>query len=272
MVSSFSPLSSTTFSCSCRKLHIESSSGRSAHPSMRTARRPALVLLSMATVATGTPRGICTIESSESLPDSAVVLTGTPMTGTGVMAATMPGKCAAPPAPAMITLIPRSGADCANSYILAGVRCAETMVSSKGTPKRVNSSAAPFMTGRSESEPMMIDTSGAFGLAGTAGTRPWTILTRLRSSTAEVPTKVMCPIFLFFFTPSFPYQCTLAPSTARARLHMASASFKPSASSASPSMLSITAACTFILVLPSGMPMTARRWFSNWQQSEASMV
>ena len=34
--------------------------------------------------------------------------TGTPITGKIVFAATMPGKCAAPPAPAMITLIPRA--------------------------------------------------------------------------------------------------------------------------------------------------------------------
>ncbi len=34
-------------------------------------------------------------------------LTGTPITGKGLMEATIPGKCAAPPAPAMITFIPR---------------------------------------------------------------------------------------------------------------------------------------------------------------------
>ena len=34
----------------------------------------------MATVATGTPFGICTIDSSESRPCNAVVLTGTPIT------------------------------------------------------------------------------------------------------------------------------------------------------------------------------------------------
>ena len=36
--------------------------------------------------------------------DSAFDSTGTPKTGSGVMAAVMPGRCAAPPAPAMITL------------------------------------------------------------------------------------------------------------------------------------------------------------------------
>jgi hypothetical protein len=47
--------------------------------------------------------GIWTMESKESLPLKIEVLTGTPMTGRGVIAATIPGKCAAPPAPAMMT-------------------------------------------------------------------------------------------------------------------------------------------------------------------------
>ena len=64
----------------------------------------------MATVATGTPAGICTMESSESCPERLEVFTGTPMTGSGVMAAAIPGRCAAPPAPAMITRKPRSTA------------------------------------------------------------------------------------------------------------------------------------------------------------------
>ena len=55
------------------------------------------------------PAGICTIESSESSPDSALLWTGTPSTGSGVLAAIMPGRCAAPPAPAMITLKPAPG-------------------------------------------------------------------------------------------------------------------------------------------------------------------
>ena len=37
---------------------------------MRTASRPAFAALWIATVATGTPFGICTMESSESLPES----------------------------------------------------------------------------------------------------------------------------------------------------------------------------------------------------------
>ena len=48
----------------------------------------------------------------------------------------------------------------------AGVRCAETTVSSNGTPNFSRISAASFIVGRSESLPMMIPTSG--GTAGSA--------------------------------------------------------------------------------------------------------
>ena len=64
----------------------------------------------IAMVATGTPPGICAIDSSESSPDSALLCTGTPTTGTVVKAATIPGRWAAPPAPAMIASMPRSAA------------------------------------------------------------------------------------------------------------------------------------------------------------------
>ncbi|KAG0942168.1 hypothetical protein G6F68_021642 [Rhizopus microsporus] len=64
----------------------------------------------MAKVATGMPAGICTIDSSESMPLRALDCTGTPSTGTAVLAAIMPGRCAAPPAPAMIARRPRGPA------------------------------------------------------------------------------------------------------------------------------------------------------------------
>ena len=51
----------------------------------------------IASVPTGTPAGICTIESSESTPLSAADSTGTPSTGRSVFAAVIPGRCAAPP-------------------------------------------------------------------------------------------------------------------------------------------------------------------------------
>ena len=52
-------------------------------------------------IATGTPAGICTIDSSESSPSRRSRGTGTPMTGSGVSDAVMPGRCAAPPTPAV---------------------------------------------------------------------------------------------------------------------------------------------------------------------------
>ena len=61
----------------------------------------------IASVPTGMPAGICTIESRLSMPLSAWHSTGTPSTGSGVQAAHMPGRCAAPPAPAMMTFSPR---------------------------------------------------------------------------------------------------------------------------------------------------------------------
>ncbi len=44
------------------------------------------------TVATGTPAGICTIDSSESIPSRYFSGTGTPITGSGVTDASMPGQ------------------------------------------------------------------------------------------------------------------------------------------------------------------------------------
>jgi hypothetical protein len=64
----------------------------------------------MATVATGMPRGIWTIDRSESIPPRCWVGIGTPTTGSIVLAASMPGRCAAPPAPATMTRMPRSRA------------------------------------------------------------------------------------------------------------------------------------------------------------------
>ena len=48
----------------------------------------------MDTVATGTPAGICTMESRESMPSRCFSGTGTPITGSGVREASMPGRWA----------------------------------------------------------------------------------------------------------------------------------------------------------------------------------
>ena len=73
---------------------------------------PALVApgLPIDTVATGTPGGIWTVDSSASSPFSADESIGTPITGSVVCAATTPARCAAAPAPTMKTLTPRPGA------------------------------------------------------------------------------------------------------------------------------------------------------------------
>src|SRR5262249_52281536 len=76
--------------------------------STAAARSAALVApaLPIASVPTGTPPGICMIDNSESLPFRVWVFIGTPNTGSGVIDAVIPGRWAAPPAPAMITLKP----------------------------------------------------------------------------------------------------------------------------------------------------------------------
>ena len=78
---------------------------------MLAASRPAFFApgTPIASVPTATPAGICAMERSESIPLSAFDSTGTPSTGSHVCAAIIPGKCAAPPAPAMMTRNPRSG-------------------------------------------------------------------------------------------------------------------------------------------------------------------
>jgi hypothetical protein len=114
----------------------------------------------IASVATGIPAGICTIDSSESSPFNAFDCTGTPSTGRLVFAAVMPGRCAAPPAPAISTSRPRSRAEPAYSNNRSGVRCADTTRTSCGTPSFSSVSEAGFSVSQSEVEPMMMPTSG----------------------------------------------------------------------------------------------------------------
>lgn len=102
--------SRTRWACSCWKASIRRASAGSEAARMRTASSPALRAPPTDTVATGTPAGICTMDSSESNPPRCASATGTPITGSTVAEATMPGRCAAPPAPAMITFSPRLAA------------------------------------------------------------------------------------------------------------------------------------------------------------------
>src|SRR3972149_5539990 len=82
----------------------------------------------METVATGTPAGICTVERRASSPFKALESMGTPITGNVVFAAMNPARCAACPAPAMITFIPLFSAVAAISNVLSGALCAEDTV------------------------------------------------------------------------------------------------------------------------------------------------
>ena len=86
-----------------------------------TANKPAFIAASTPTVATGIPGGICTIASNASMPINVAEI-GTPITGTVVDAAITPGKCAAMPAAAIITSMPRPAAPFANSSTSTGVR------------------------------------------------------------------------------------------------------------------------------------------------------
>src|SRR5262245_38900144 len=72
----------------------------------------------------------------------------------------MPGRCAAPPAPAMITSRPRLAAELAYSAIHAGVRCADTTRHSCGTAKRDSTSSAGFIVSQSDLLPMITPTRG----------------------------------------------------------------------------------------------------------------
>ena len=76
----------------------------------------------MAKVAVGIPAGIWTIERRESIPFKHLDLTGTPKTGMVVMEAVIPGKCAAPPAPAIMHFKPLDSAVFAYSKRRSGVR------------------------------------------------------------------------------------------------------------------------------------------------------
>ena len=116
--------------------------------------------LPTASAPTGTPRGICTIESNESRPFSRRDFTGTPSTGKRVFAAVMPGRCAAPPAPAIITSRPRSTALDAYSNSRSGVRWAETTRTSNPTPRASRVVVVCDIVGQSDLDPMMTPTNG----------------------------------------------------------------------------------------------------------------
>lgn len=81
------------------------------------------------------PLGIWTMLYRLSTPSSELPLTGTPMTGRTVCAAAIPGRWAAPPAAAIMTLMPRAAALAEYSAMNVGVRWAEVMSTAGSMPK-----------------------------------------------------------------------------------------------------------------------------------------
>src|SRR5438270_8226 len=130
---------------------------------MRAASTAAFLALSTPTVATGTPGGIWTIESSASIPSSTDIddRSGTPITGSSVCAATTPGSAAASPAPQISTLIPRPAAVFEYSATESGVRCADRTSNSQAIPRASSSSIAACMRARSDSEPTRMPTTAS---------------------------------------------------------------------------------------------------------------
>ena len=129
---------------------------------MAAANKAALIApaLPIASVPTGTPPGICTIESKESIPCKDFDSIGTPRTGSTVFAAVTPARCAAPPAAAIITSRPRSAALDAYSKSRSGVRCAEMISAFYGTLNSSSCAAACCIVSQSDLLPMIIPTSG----------------------------------------------------------------------------------------------------------------
>ena len=120
---------------------------------------PAFFAPFIATVATGIPPGIWTIEYSESTPPRSEVFIGTPITGSGVSAAHIPGRCAAFPAPAITVFIPLFFKSLAHAKKISGSLCAEMILYSYSTPISFRKSPAALITFKSESLPITIATS-----------------------------------------------------------------------------------------------------------------
>ena len=166
--------------CSLRNFRTASRTSRCFAPRMAAARSAALTApdLPMESVPTGMPPGICAMERSESRPFKAFDSTGTPRTGRTVFEAVMPGRCAAPPAPAMMTSMPRFSAVSAYSKSRSGVRWAETIRVSCGTPSSLSVLEANFMVSQSEPEPMMMPTRGWWRMICASFLESWRFFNR----------------------------------------------------------------------------------------------
>ena len=147
----------------------------------------------MATVATGIPRGIWTIESSESRPPRCWVGIGTPMTGRVVFAASIPGRCAAPPAPGDDHPDPAPGAPSRRSGT-GGRACGarDTTRSSLGTPSSSSTASACSSTGKSERLPPTMPTTGRAPPASAHVVSPPSAAPRARRGPARAPRRHPC--------------------------------------------------------------------------------
>src|SRR5438034_154796 len=141
---------------------IRTPSWSSLVASISAARMPAFTAPESptATVATGMPRGIWTVERSASSPPAIAfgATSGTPITGSVVSAATAPARCAAPPAPQITTRTPRPSSPSTQSRSASGVRCAESTRVSLSTPRLSRVSEAKRIVVWSDVEPMTIAT------------------------------------------------------------------------------------------------------------------
>ena len=139
------------------------------------------------------------MECKESTPSRVGPFTGIPTTGRFDSEAIIPGRCAAPPAPAMITRTPRDSASSQKRFISFGVRWADTMSVSNGTLNWSKIRAASRIPGRSESDPMSTDTNGrgcGFGDLGLMASflgNPNIWWTWSLTSASEGPTTVIWP-------------------------------------------------------------------------------
>lgn len=125
---------------------------------IRIANHAALAELSTPTVATGTPLGICTVANRTSCPPPSPPDNGTPITGRSVLAATAPARCAASPAPQIMTAYPASRASLANADTRAGSRCADITNVSNEIPASCKTTEAAVILLLSLAEPMRIAT------------------------------------------------------------------------------------------------------------------
>jgi len=112
----------------------------------------------IATVATGMPPGICTVDSKASIPCRLPAAMGTPMTGFTVWAAVAPARWAASPAAAMNTWQPLLSAVSMYSWVWVGVRCADRIFTSWGMLNSFKMVMQCSMVFRSELEPIKIAT------------------------------------------------------------------------------------------------------------------